>query len=488
MPPAALLLLSLLSRRAPAGEAAYQRARHAFYVLKADPSLRRDRDRWLGAAAEFEAVAARFPRSERAPEALYTAAELRGELSRISLSSRDRRRALGELHEVAQRYPKSALADDALFAAARIELDRENDPRAARADLGRLLRAYPRGDMARRARKLLASLPAEKAGRERGSPRQGPAVVPRPDDETAALGDRPKPVPAERASLAARPDRAPGRAEHGRGALGEGGQRLGERPQDDAPDAGAVAELRRAGGAPGGVPLSVQMGLAVRRVIIDAGHGGRDTGAVGPGGTREKNVTLAIARRLAAELRAKGLEVLLTRDDDEFVPLEERARFANEHKGDLFVSIHANAAVDHRLRGIETYFLDVTSDRYAIRLAARENQSTERSISDLQLMLADLAQKAHVEESHRLAASVQAALCERPSAEASRPRDLGVRHALFYVLLGVKMPAILVETAFVSNPAEEKRLRSDDYQAEVAKSIARGVGRFIEERRELAGL
>jgi N-acetylmuramoyl-L-alanine amidase len=230
------------------------------------------------------------------------------------------------------------------------------------------------------------------------------------------------------------------------------------------------------------MPLAVQMGLGVHRVVIDAGHGGRDFGAIGPGGTREKDVTLAMAQKLAEQLEAQGLEVLLSRDDDEFVTLEERARFANEHRADLFISIHANANSDRRVRGTQTYFLNATDDRYALRLAARENASTERSISDLQLILADLATKANVEESHQLAESVQREMVKELGHDFGAGRDLGVKHALFYVLLGVRMPAILVETAFVSNPAEERRLNSDAFQAAVARDIASGVSRFLKLR------
>ncbi|MHB1846984.1 MAG: N-acetylmuramoyl-L-alanine amidase [Deltaproteobacteria bacterium] len=482
MSSSALLLLSLLSAHGAADIRAYEKARHSFYVLKADASLRKDRGRWLGAATEFEGVAARYPRSSRAAEALYTAAELRAELSRLSLSGRDRRRARSEFHEVAEKYPRSPLADDALWQAARIELDRENDPRSARADLGKLLRSYPRGDMAHRAKRLLAELGSEEpapASPHKGRARALGSASPRPTPQATASGEE------DRSELAAggRPE-----AQEDSDGDDDSPEPVAQTKEREAPDAGTLRELRQAGAAPGGVPLSVQMGLAVRRIIIDAGHGGHDTGAIGPGGTREKDVTLAIAQRLAKALRARGLDVVLTRDADEFVPLEERAKLANRKRGDLFVSIHANAAVDHRLRGTETYFLDVTADRYAIRLAARENQSTERSISDLQLILADLAQKAHVEESHRLALQVQESLCGQARRKYPGERDLGVKHALFYVLLGVKMPAILVETAFVSNPTEEQRLRSGDYQDEVAQDIAKGIERFVQARRELAGL
>ena len=187
---------------------------------------------------------------------------------------------------------------------------------------------------------------------------------------------------------------------------------------------------------------------------------------------------------MAQDLKAQGLEVLLTRNDDRFVSLDDRAAFANKVKADLFISIHCNAARNRKLRGTETYFLNVTDDRYALRLAARENQASEKSLSDLQLILADMATKADVEESERLARSVQHTLVDG-SRDAGR-HDLGVKHALFYVLLGTRMPSVLVETAFLSNPQDERKLRSDKYQSELARAISQGVGQFLDRRQGLA--
>jgi N-acetylmuramoyl-L-alanine amidase len=232
--------------------------------------------------------------------------------------------------------------------------------------------------------------------------------------------------------------------------------------------------------------LAEQLGLKVKRVIIDAGHGGHDTGAIGKGGTLEKDVSLSIALKLAKKLKDEGLEVLLTRDDDTFVPLEGRTRFANQHKGDLFISVHCNSAVSRDLRGVETYTLNTSSDRYSIRLAARENASTERGVGDLQLILADLATKANTEESGRLARRVQREMVSSLKGKNPAVRDLGHKEALFFVLLGAKMPAILVETSFLSNPVEEKLLGSEGYQDDAAEAIAEGVRGFLEERSRVA--
>ncbi|MHB8418649.1 MAG: N-acetylmuramoyl-L-alanine amidase [Myxococcales bacterium] len=475
MSSAVLALACLALGRLTPDQAAYERARQSFYALKADAARRKDRSHWLNAAARFEAVADRYPASPKAAQALYTAAELRNELSQISFVAADRELALEDYRRVAKGHPKSELADDALYQAARIELDHQDDAGAARDDLERLLELYPRGDMTRRAKAMLASLgpPPKKRNRKASASPDSPA--------------QPSAAKRGRVSASPRPPASDHEPEHA--AIEAPPPRPAVERAVPAADAGVeLHALRQAGAAPGGIPLAVQMGLAVRRVVIDAGHGGHDSGAIGPGGTREKDVTLAIALKLAEDLRAKGLEVLLTRDGDRFVSLEERARFANEHKADLFVSLHANANTDRRQRGVETYFLNVTSDRYAIRLAARENQASERSVSDLQLILADLATKSNVEESHQLADRVQRSLVDGLAGKQQRERNLGVKHALFYVLLGVKMPAILVESAFVSNPAEEKRLASGLFQDEVARDVAAGIEKFVRDRRELAGL
>ncbi len=179
------------------------------------------------------------------------------------------------------------------------------------------------------------------------------------------------------------------------------------------------------------------------------------------------------------------LAVALTRDDDRVHPVG-RAKFANAEHGDLFISVHCNAAAKRKLRGIETYTLNTSADRYSIRLAARENQSSEKGINDLQFILADLATKANTEESSRLANQVQRNLVSGLSRKYSDIKDLGHKEALFYVLLGVKMPAILVETSFLSNLEEEERLASGTYQTDVAKAIAQGVEAFLDDRGRVA--
>jgi N-acetylmuramoyl-L-alanine amidase len=234
---------------------------------------------------------------------------------------------------------------------------------------------------------------------------------------------------------------------------------------------------------PDGLPSGEEGGESrpVRRIVVDAGHGGSDPGAIGPTRVREKDVTLAIARRLAAKLKAGGFEVVMTRSDDRFVALEERTAIANTQRGDLFISIHANANPRRALAGTETWILNVADDRYSKRLAARENGADLEDggeASEAQRILTDLDAKASTEASRRLAQVVQREVTGAVRARFGDDRDLGVKSALFYVLLGARMPAVLVETAFISNRAEERRLASPAYHEVVAASLFRAVEQF----------
>ena len=223
----------------------------------------------------------------------------------------------------------------------------------------------------------------------------------------------------------------------------------------------------------------------IKRIIVDAGHGGHDTGAIGPRGVREKDVTLSMARRLAEKLRSQGFDVTLTRTDDRYLKLEERTAMANMARGDLFVSLHTNANPRRDRGGIETYFLNVTDDRYARRLAARENGSlaVDDAPKDVQRILTDLDSKASAGASRTLARLVQKEITSRSRQTQGPVRDRGVKNALFYVLLGARMPAVLVETAFISNRAEEKKLASPAYQDLVAEGVARAVTEFAGQTR-----
>ena len=222
-------------------------------------------------------------------------------------------------------------------------------------------------------------------------------------------------------------------------------------------------------------------------VVIDPGHGGVETGAVGPTGVQEKDVTLDLARRLKALLERRGLTVVLTRDEDRVLPLDDRTAVANHNKAVLFLSIHLNASKRKTAAGAETYFLSTgATDDEARTLAAMENKAYASQGGDssqavaatapdrgLELVLWDLAQNSYLAESSRLAESMQTELNALTGA-----RDRGVRQAPFRVLMGATMPAILVEAGFISNPEEEARLKDGAYKDKVAEAIASAVASF----------
>ncbi len=227
--------------------------------------------------------------------------------------------------------------------------------------------------------------------------------------------------------------------------------------------------------------ITKQLALGVRTIIIDPGHGGKDPGA--PGyfkGVNEKNITLKIAKRLVRKMRKQlNCNVLLTRSTDRYLTLEERTAIANTKNADLFISIHCNASRNRRLTGIETYYLNLATDDQAIEVAARENATSRRNISDLESILNDLMKNEKINESSRLAADVQRALCRGMRKKYRGIVNLGVKQAPFYVLIGARMPSILVETSFISNRKECKRLLSSRYEDCLCDSIIKGVEKYI---------
>jgi N-acetylmuramoyl-L-alanine amidase len=228
--------------------------------------------------------------------------------------------------------------------------------------------------------------------------------------------------------------------------------------------------------------LARQLALGVRRIVVDPGHGGKDFGAPGfiPG-VHEKDVVLAISKRVVAKIRDNlGIEAILTRTGDRYLTLEERTAFANTRHADLFMSIHTNASRDPRAYGIETYFLNLATDDESIRVAAMENATSTKNISDLHSILNDLLKNAKINESRHLAELVQDSLIANMSHRGyDRIKDKGVKQAPFYVLIGARMPSILVETAFISNREECRRLVTSAYQNHLADSIVEGLRTYI---------
>jgi N-acetylmuramoyl-L-alanine amidase len=222
-----------------------------------------------------------------------------------------------------------------------------------------------------------------------------------------------------------------------------------------------------------------------KTVVIDAGHGGHDPGALGLYGVREKDVTLKLAKSLGEKLERLGFEVLFTRKTDRTMALEERTAIAEAARADLFVSVHANSAPRRSVNGIETYYLDEDHERHSLRVAARENGVPRDQVDDLQKTLARLRVSELSGYSHRLANLVQAELVGGAPWR-HQVTDLGVKKGPFYVLFLSDTPAILVEAGFLTNKNEAKRLRDDKYLDALADRIATGVARYRDDGDELA--
>ena len=226
--------------------------------------------------------------------------------------------------------------------------------------------------------------------------------------------------------------------------------------------------------------LTRVLGLKVGRVVIDPGHGGHDAGAIGPGGLREKDLVLSIANRLKPLLEKRlGTEVIMTRDDDRFIPLEERTAIANQHQADLFLSIHGNSSRGRRATGAETFYLNFARSASAQEVATRENAASQRTVGELEDLVRQITKGTHNAESRELAGVVQTSLFSGIKKHRRPFRNRGVKTAPFIVLMGASMPSILTEVGFISNPDEEKFLTTSENHQRVAEALYEGVKQYL---------
>ena len=234
--------------------------------------------------------------------------------------------------------------------------------------------------------------------------------------------------------------------------------------------------------------LTRALGLKINRIVIDAGHGGHDTGTIGPHGLMEKDLCLDVALKLGKEIEEKlpGAEVIYTRKDDTFIPLEQRTAIANDAKADLFISVHANSSHDSAARGIETYYLNFATSAESMEVASRENALAQESLHDLQDIIKKIARNEKVEESKELANDIQDSLTHRLQLVNQNERNRGVKKAPFVVLIGANMPSVLSEISFISNPSDEKLLRKTDQRQRVADGLYRGIASYLESLNSLS--
>lgn len=253
------------------------------------------------------------------------------------------------------------------------------------------------------------------------------------------------------------------------------------KPGGKVPEPSKAVEKALAAKLPksGDPALTRVLGLKIGRIVLDAGHGGHDTGTIGPTGLTEKELVLDVTKRLGALIENRmGSEVIYTRSDDTFIPLEHRTAIANEHKADLFLSVHANSSPVKVSSGVETYYLNFTTSKSALEVAARENATSTNTVYDLKDLLQKIALKDKVEESREFAARVQTSLFSFSAKGNSHAKDRGVKKAPFVVLIGASMPSVLAEIGFISNPRDESAMRRPEYRQKLAEALYKGLSQY----------
>ena len=252
---------------------------------------------------------------------------------------------------------------------------------------------------------------------------------------------------------------------------------------DPAAATAALSEIGKAARrtSAGETSLVRALGLKINRVVIDPGHGGHDQGTQGNKGLLEKDLVLDVAKRVGKLISDRlGAEVIFTRTDDTFVPLEGRTALANEKQADLFLSIHANSSPISRTVGVETYYLNFTEAKDALDVAARENASSQKSVFELRDLIQKITLHTKSEESREFAARIQNSLYAFSERSFPGTRNRGVKKAPFVVLIGASMPSVLAEIGFLSNPREESLLKKPDYREKLAEAIFRGIQRYAD--------
>jgi N-acetylmuramoyl-L-alanine amidase len=521
-------------------------------------SLYRSKDKmkyrqyWATCLEAYRDVAARYPKSDEAPWALYKAARMLVKLYGYSGREQDLDDAIELYRRVANDYLDHRLADDAQYKLGEIYYNEKDDLTRAYLEFLKVDLRYPKGDMKRKAKEMIEKITAMMSKRENQKEIQetlskatGLTQVQAirhwsTPNYTRVVIDLERAVPFQSRLLEEDKDlKKPRRLyldlkgayvsseidsripiQDGLLRSARAGQytkdtvrvvldieniegykvfplydpfrividvKGAETKQKEQPKLLSMGEprrvrkgIRKANKPDGSVSLARQLGLNVSKIVIDPGHGGKDPGCFFDGGMKEKNVVLMLAKILARKIEEKlGCQAVLTRQNDVFVPLENRTAFANMQKADLFISLHVNALKQADVHGLETYYLNMATDERAVLLAARENATSEKNISDLQSILNDLMLNTKISESSQLAHDVQKGIMGSIGKKYSDVRDLGVKQAPFYVLIGAEMPAVLVETGFITNPAERRRLQSKKYLESMADGIVAGLEGYI---------
>lgn len=527
----------------------YKEARKDYYSLINSKELQEKRSNWLNCILKFESIYKNFPDSPIAHKSLFTAARLYSKLSNISSDKSDAEKSINLFNEIVKEYPQNSLADDAQYMIGEIYFQINNYPlayssykavidkypkgdmvKSAESKLSELSKVYqpdkqpPQSPLTKGDMEGEDKLAVVKGIRHWSNPEYTRIVI---DMEEKVNYKEQRLANPDRLFIDIHNSRLSPEIKESI-SINDGllkGIRAGQN-QDDMVrvvldldsigsysvihlqnpfriviDADASLTAKTGGGdikttkqAEGKTGLSEQESNKrtasasidnIRRIVIDPGHGGKDSGAIGKRGLMEKIVVLDIAKKLKAIIKKKtNYEVILTRESDIFIPLEERTMIANIKRADLFISIHANASRKRNARGIETYFQGVPRTEEERETAARENMSdadNEYTHDDniLEFILADMKNTYKINESGQLAGIIQYSLIKGMARQYHGIKNLGVKQALFYVLHKAKMPSILIETSFISNPEEEKRFRDSIYRDYIASCIYNGIETYI---------
>lgn len=505
---------------AATAESDYQEARKSYYRLLGSSALMAKRIEWEKSIRKFQKVERSYPKTKRAADALYSIGLLYKRLASWSGSSNDLESSVASFREVVRRFPGSSLVDDAHRNIGDMKF-REDNHAAAEEEYRKALDSESRRSKPESARKRAG------ASKRVGSSATGSGIARLEDIVEFRRGDRARIILSlsRQAPYRDRILNSPARlyidllsTRLTPKALASGEKlsiRMGKRSENlsrvvfDLADEGAaynVMDLKnpfrilvdineRASSAIGGASPGARTRASrsaiffrappVKRragvIVIDPGHGGRDPGAIGRAGLKEKDVVLKIALELEKELKKKtSRKIVLTRRTDKYLSLDERALIANALNAELFVSIHLNASRDRRANGFETYFLSPARSKDELETAARENmmaiKSSNEFENDLAYIMSDLSNTSKVNDSYMLAQMVHRKAIERYGSS----RDRGVKQAMFYVLWGAEMPSILVESGFISNSDEERALRSSRSTRQIAGAISDGIVRYLD--------
>jgi N-acetylmuramoyl-L-alanine amidase len=496
-------------------EIAYQNARKKYHEIKNNSDQQTQRKAWIDVLKLFKKIAEGHPQHAKGIDAQFTMGRIYMEAYSYTGKKSDLEDAVAQFRKFHERYPQNRLSDDALYLESVIQWKNFGKAEPARANLERIIEKYRDGDQVGEAEALLASLPSP----------ESIALYTLSTDAIQIIYHDPEKMEVKipvGGHVVTREHNLKDRLFYDLEGVSLSGStkaisvnhktikqiRLGQFTPNTARVVFDLKKLKehskkKVKEENGQEYLVFHLNASrvnhekifknkstpeFKIIAIDPGHGGDDPGAIGPRGTQEKDIALQISRRLKIQMeKHQGVKVFLTRDEDVFIPLEERTQIANEKKADLFLSIHCNANAKPDLRGIQTFFLDTMKDTYDRKLAARENAVSLEKVSDLEMILLDLANRENHEHSSRLAGLVQNRMVKHMSSRYKRVNDLGVRTAVFLVLFHAEMPSVLIETSFISNRDEEQRLKKKDYQEELARSISQGVKAYIDQGEKVVG-